>query len=129
MDSNTNYVPVKEIFSIKPFYVQNFTEFCRGIGNRIKMTFDLLCGESYERALQLDTVDENTIEFTGTAYNILGLYDKIMNCPDMRVECSMKREEIIPNYITDPIDRFIREKGTSVIKDVSKYTVQFKRIG
>lgn len=128
MDSNTNYVPVKEIFSIKPFYVQYFTEYCRGIGNHIRMTFDLLAGESYERAVQLDTINNNTIEFTGSAYSILGLYDKIMNCPDIKVECSMKREEIVPNFITDPVDRFIREKGTSIIKDVSKYTVQFRRI-
>lgn len=129
MDSNTNYVPTSKIFDIRGFYDKNYTGYCKNIGPKISLIFDLLAGESYERALQLETVDENTIEFTGTAYNILGLYDKIMNCPDMRVECNMKREEIIPSYITDPIDRFIREKGTSVIKDISKYTVQFKRVG
>lgn len=129
MDSNTNYVPTSKIFEIRKFYDENYTEYCKGIGSHIRLTFDLLAGESYERALQLNTIDENTVEFTGSAYNILGLYDKIMNCPDMKVECSMKREDIIPNYITDPIDRFIREKGTSVIKDVSKYKVQFKKVG
>lgn len=129
MDSNTNYVPTSMIFNIRKFYDINYTGYCKNIGPKISLLFDLLAGESYERALQLETVDNNTIEFTGSAYSILGLYDKIMNCPDIKVECSMKREEIVPNFITDPVDRFIREKGTSIIKDVSKYTVQFKRIG
>ena len=51
-----------------------------------------------------------------------------MGCKDLNVICNMKREDLIPDLITDPIDRCIREKGTCIIKDLSKYTIQFHRI-
>lgn len=127
-DSNTNYLPVSKIFDIKKFYDKNYTEYCESFGPRIKLLFDLLSGVSYERAVTLKQIDDDTIEYTGNSYSLVGLYDKIMGCPDLNVECSMRREDLIPNLVTDPIDRFIRENGTCVIKDLSKYTIQFHRI-
>lgn len=127
-DSNTNYVPVSKIFDIKEFYDINYTGYCRSFGPRIVLLFDLLSGVSYERAVTLKQIDNDTIEYTGTSYSLIGLYDKIMNCPDLNVECSMNREDLVPNFITNPIDRFIREKGTCMIKDISKYTIRFHRI-
>lgn len=127
-DSNTNYVPVKEIFDIKRFYDINYTEYCKSFGPKIVLLFDLLSGVSYERAVTLKQIDEDTIEYKGSSYSLIGLYDRIMECKDIKVECSMKREDIVPNFITNPINRFIKEKGTCIIKDTSKYTIQFHRI-
>ena len=74
-------------------------------------------------------IDDNTIEFTGNAYSMIRMYDRIMRCKDFKVECSVRREDLIPNFVNHPIDRFIREKGTNIVKDLSSYTVQFKRVG
>lgn len=128
-DSNTNYVPVSKIFEIRKFYDTYYTDFCAGFGPKIKLLFDLLAGDAYERAMPMKMIDENTIEFTGNAYSMLRMYDKIMGCSDLRVECDTKREDLVPKWVTHPIDRFIREKGTNIIKDLSSYTVRFRRIG
>lgn len=127
-DSNTNYVPTSKIFDIKKFYDINYTGYCKSFGPKIVLLFDLLSGVSYERAVTLKQIDEDTIEYTGNSYSLIGLYDRIMGCKDLNVICNMKREDLIPDLITDPIDRFIREKGTCIIKDLSKYTIQFHRI-
>ena len=128
-DSNTNYVPVSKIFEIRKFYDTYYTDFCAGFGPKIKLLFDLLAGDAYERAMPMKMIDKDTIEFTGNAYSMIKMYDKIMGCKDLKVECNMKREDLIPNFVQNPIDRFIREKGTNIVKDLSSYTVQFKRIG
>ena len=87
-----------------------------------------MAGDAYERAMPMKMIDDNTIEFTGNAYSMVRMYDKIMGCKDLKVECSMKREDLIPKFVQNPIDRFIKEKGTNIVKDLSSYTVQFKRI-
>lgn len=127
-DSNTNYFGIRDLFSIRKFYDINYTGFCETVGPKIKLLFDLLVGPSYESAAPMTTIDDNTIEFTGNAYGLGKLYDKIMRCPDIRVECDTPRESLVPNFINHPIDRFIREGGTSIIKDTSKYTIRFKKL-
>lgn len=129
MDSNTNYVRLDRIFSISKYYKTNFTEYCKGITPHISLLFDLNCGISYERATELKQIDEDTIEFSGSAYQLLSLYDKLMNHKDLiQIECNVKREDLIPQFVTNPIERFILEKGTSMIKDLSKYTIQFHKV-
>lgn len=128
-DSNTNYVPVSKFFEIRKFYDKNYTEYCASNSVGITLLFDLLGGQSYERAVPIKTIDDNTIECTGSAYSLIGIYDKLVNDKEIKVVCNMKREELIPNFVTNPIERFIIEKGTSMIKDLSKYTVQFKKVG
>lgn len=127
-DSNTNYVPISKVFEIRKFYDEHYTGYCSSFGPKIKLLFDLLLGVSYEKACPMKMIDDNTIEYKGNAYSLLGIYDKIMNCPELKVECSVKREELVPEFITDPIDRFIREKGTCIVKDVSKYKIQFHKL-
>ena len=129
-DSNTNYIPVSKIFEIRKFYDKNYTEYCAGIGPKIVLLFDLLSGYSYETAKELKTVDQNTIQFSGDAYSLLKIYDKIMACPDLRVECSMTRDEIIGSMqlIQHPIDRFIRENGCNMTKDISNIKVEFRKL-
>ena len=127
-DSNTNYVPISKIFDIRKFYDINYTDYCSSFGPRIKLLFDLLSGVSYEKACPMKQIDENTIEYKGSAYSLLAIYDRIMNCKDLKVECNVSRDSLVPKWITNPMDRFIRENGTSIVKDISKYTIQFKRL-
>lgn len=128
-DSNTNYLNIKHIMNIRSYYDEFYTRYCKGITPHISLLFDLNCGISYERATELKQIDEDTIEFSGSAYQLLSLYDKLMNHKDLiQVECSVKREDLIPQFVTNPIERFILEKGTSMIKDLSKYTIQFHKV-
>ena len=129
-DSNTNYIPISKIFEIRKFYDKNYTEYCAGIGPKIVLLFDLLAGYSYETAKELKTIDQNTIQFSGDAYSLLKIYDKIMACPDLKVECSMTRDEIIGSMqlIQHPIDRFIRENGCNMTKDISNIKLEFRKL-
>lgn len=85
-------------------------------------------GYSYEEANELKTIDENTIEFKGSAKSILKLYDKIMNC-SLNVECDMKREDIVEaqKLVRSPYHRFILEGGCNMSKDQSKIKVRFHK--
>lgn len=127
-DSNTNYVPVEKFFEIRKFYDKNYTEYCANNSVGITLLFDLLAGQSYERAVPIKMIDDNTVECTGSAYSLLGLYDKLVGNKNIHVICNLSRDELIPKFVSNPIERFIREKGTSIIKDLSKYTIQFKKI-
>lgn len=131
MDSNTNFLKLDRFFSIFNYYRKNFTDYClNNMGNvRIHLLFDLLIGTAYNSAQTINQIDDNTIEITGDADSLLSLYDRLLGFPDLiKVECSVKREDLIPQLVTNPIERFIIEKGTSMIKDLSKYTIQFHKI-
>lgn len=78
--------------------------------------------------MDMKALDDHTIQFTGNAYSLRKIYEKIMNCKALNVECDTKYEDLVPEWVTDPIDRFIREKGTNIIKDLSSYTVTFKKL-
>jgi hypothetical protein len=123
------YPYINYSYSPDKFYDTYYTSYCAGYGPKIKLLFDLLAGDAYERAMPMKMIDDNTIEFSGNAYSMIKMYDKIMNCPDLKVECNVKREDLVPKWVTHPIDRFIKEKGTNIVKDLSSYTVQFRRIG
>ena len=127
-DSNTNYVPVEKLFEISKFYDKYFTEYCASYGPKIVLLFDLLAGTGYESAMPMKVIDDNTIEFTGSAYQLTSLYERLMDCPDIQVQADKSKEELVPMWIEDPVQRFLIEKGTCVWKDVSSYTVQFKKI-
>lgn len=75
--------------------------------------------------MEMKTIDDKTIEFSGSALSMLSLYDRLMNSKDISISCSVKREDLVPNWVTNPVERFIREKGTCIRKDLSNYTVQF----
>lgn len=130
-DSNTNYVPVSKIFDMRKYYDEHYTAFCAGINPPgIYLLFDLLAGYSYELAAPLKQIDNDTIEFSGSATSILKIYDKIMNCPDIRVESDMKRDDVVSQIalVDDPYYRFILEGGCNMTKDLSKVTVRFHRV-
>lgn len=126
-DSNTCNLPADKIWEIRKFYDTNFTDFCyKSTG--IKLLFDLEVGSNYNDSCSMKQVSDDIVEFTGNAKSLLQIMDRMNECPNLRYETSIPREQIIPNYIEDPIQRFIMEAGCSMIKDTSKYTVQFKKL-
>lgn len=129
-DSNTNYVPVEKIFEIRKFYDKNYTDHCATVGPKIRLLFDLLAGYSYETAKELKQMDDNNIEFTGDAYSLLKIYDKIMNCKKINVVCDKTREEIVNSMqlVDDPYYRFILEGGGNMTKDISNITIRFTKL-
>ena len=129
-DSNTNYAPVAKIFEIRKFYDKNFTNYCAGIGPKILLLFDLLSGYSYETAKEMKHLESDVIEYKGDAYSLLKIYDKIMNCRDLNVECNVTRDYIVSNiqFVQDPYYRFILEGGCNMTKDISKISIQFRKI-
>ena len=119
------------MFDILAFYQKNYTEYCAQCGPKIRLLFDLLVGYGYESACPLKQIDENTIEFTGPATNILLIYNKIMGCKHIKVECDKTREEIEDSkkMVLDPYYRTILEEGCSIEKDQSDITVRFHKLG
>ena len=63
----------------------------------------------FDYVLKDDTLKEKT--FTDNCNSIEKFKDDI------------PREQIVPCYVEDAMERFIKEKGTSLIKDESYYTV------
>ena len=129
-DSNTNIVPTEKIFDMRKFYDKNYTMYLKGVRPHIMLLFDLLVGTAYEYAKTLEQIDDDTIQFTGDCTSLLKLYDKIMNCKKLKVECNMTREELVNGrkMITDPMQRFIMENGCSLEKDVSTVDIRFHRV-
>ena len=73
-------------------------------------------------------MSDDIVEFKGNAHSILQIMDRMNECPGLVYETSIPREEIIPNYMTNPMLKFIDERGCSMVKDKSKYKVQFKKL-
>lgn len=126
-DSNTNYFPIEKIFEIKEFYREHFTKFCQEQLN-IPFLFDLLVGTNYNDAVELEDVSENTVKLSGNAHSLLAILNKIDSDSNIVYKLNRSREDLIPNYVTDPIERFIKESGTSLIMDKSFYEIEIQRI-
>lgn len=94
----------------------------------IKLLFDLECGSNYNDTCSLVNISDDIVEFKGNALSLHQIMDRMDECSGLKYETSMSREEIVPKFIENPILRFIDEKGCSMRKDLSKYTVQFKKL-
>jgi hypothetical protein len=126
-DSNTCNFPADKLWSLHAFYDKNFTEFVyKKCG--LNLLFDLEVGSNYQDSCNMKQVSDDIVEFKGNARSILKIMDRMNECPGLKYETNIPREQIIPNYMTNPILRFIDEKGTSMVKDTSKYVVQFKKL-
>ena len=127
-DSNTNYFPIDNLFDLRKSYDQYFTGYCT---ERVHspFLFELYVGVAYQRSAEVKQIDDNTIEMEASAYIINGILEKIDNESHLIVETSIPRDQIVPNFIENRFDRFIREEGCSVVMDTSKYKVQIKKIG
>lgn len=126
-DSNTCDFPAHKVWDIRKHYDKNFTDFCYNTCG-IKLLFDLEVGNTYQDSCSMKQIDDDTVEFKGNARSILMIIEKMNEDPLCKYEINIPIEDIKPNYIQHPLDRFIREKGCSYVMDTSKYSVQFKRI-
>ena len=118
-DSNTNYFPINKLFELKPFYDKNFTEFCRHQCG-VPFLFDTLIGTNYNDAVELTQIDDKTIKLKGACDALNQILDKIEFESNLKVSCDKTREEIKSDFITNPIERFIKADGTSVVMDRNK---------
>ena len=73
-------------------------------------------------------ITDDIVEFKGNARSILMIMDRMDECPGLKYETNISRDQIIPNYMTNPMLRFIDEKGASMVKDTSKYVIQFRKL-
>lgn len=126
-DSNTCNFPAHKIWEIRKFYDENFTDFCYNTCG-IKLLFDLEVGSTYHDSCSMKSIDEDTVEFSGNARSLLMIMDRMDEDPLCNYEINVPKESIMPNFVQHPMDRFIKEKGCSFVMDVSKYSVQFRRI-
>ena len=126
-DSNTCNFSADKLWYVKSFYDKNFTQFCH---NKSKLTllFDLMVGVNYQDVCEFKQISDNLIELKGTARSILQIMDAMDECPGLLWEADHTREEIVPKYVEHPIQRFILEKGASMVLDQSKYKVQFIKL-
>jgi hypothetical protein len=138
-DSNTNYFPVDKLWDIKGFYDKNFTEFCRDACG-VPFLFDLLIGSNYEDAVGFNQLDDITISMSGNGKSILQILDKLDNESNIKykilsvkdknskIDLNPIKESIVMNTIDNPIERFIRENGTNIFMDLSKYEVVLEKL-
>lgn len=126
-DSNTCNLPADKVWSLHEFYDKNFTKFVYDKCG-LNLLFDLEVGSTYQDSCNMKQIDDRTVEFKGNARSILMIMDRMDECPGLKYETSMPRDQIIPNYMTNPMLRFIDEKGVSMVKDTSKYIVQFRKL-
>ena len=127
-DSNTNYFPIDRLFELRSAYDKYFTGWCSEF-IKSPFLFDLFLGSAYQKSAEVKQIDDNTIEMEASAYIINGILEKIDNESHLIVETSIPRDQIVPNFIENRFDRFIREEGCSLIMDTSKYKVQIRKIG
>ncbi len=126
-DSNTGSIPCHKLWGIKKYYDKNFTDYCRKYTN-IMLLFDLMVGSGYESACEFKQVSDDVVELSGTAHALQMIIDRMNEDSELVYETNIPREEIVPSYVTNPMSRFIKESGCSMVKDESKYTVQFKKL-
>jgi len=92
------------------------------------LLFDLMIGVGYNSVAKLSPIDERTVELTGTARALKMIANSMDECKDLVYETNIPVESLKENYIIDPIDRFIREKGCSMVLDTSEYTLRFRKL-
>ena len=96
--------------------------------SQMTLLFDLNVGVTYSDVTLLKAIDSKTVELTGTARALKMIANSMDECPKLEYETNIPVMELQENYITHPIDRFIREKGCSMILDKSEFTVRFHKL-
>ena len=126
-DSNTCDFSADKLWGIRSFYDKNFTDFCYE-KTGIKLLFDILIGVTYEDACEAKQISDDIVELKGNARSHLMIIEEMNNCPGLKYEINVPLESIVPNYIEDPVQRFVKEKGCSMVMDKSSYTIQYRKL-
>ena len=100
----------------------------------------LLIGSNYEDAVGFNQLDDITISMSGNGKSILQILDKLDNESNIKykiisvkdknskIDLNPIKESIVMNTIDNPIERFIRENGTNIFMDLSKYEVVLEKL-
>ena len=121
-DSNTNYVPAGFMPHLRAFYDENFTKFTREFTG-VPFLYDLFVGANYNDCCLLNTINEHKISIGGSNSDILKILGKL---DDARVDYAINidRRDLIPEYVENPIERFIRDSiNTNIEMDISENNV------
>ena len=126
-DSNTSDFPAQKLWEIRKFFDKQFTEYCYNQVH-INLLFDVLIGVSYQDSLEAKQISDDIVELKGNARSHIMVLEQLDHCPGLKYEINIPRDQIIPKFIEDPMQRFIIEKGSSMIMDKSSYTIQYKKL-
>ena len=85
-------------------------------------------------------IDDKTISMSGNGKSIIQILDKLDNESNInykilkvtdknsKTDLNPIRESIVMKPVDNPIERFIRENGTNIFMDLSKYEVVLEKI-
>ena len=96
--------------------------------SQMTLLFDLNVGVTYHDVTLLKAIDSKTVELTGTARALKMIVNSMDECSELVYETDVPVMELQENYITHPVDRFIREKGCSMVLDKSEFVVKFHKL-
>ena len=126
-DSNLVNFPSSFLWSLWEYYTENFMNFVyRDSGLLLK--FDLNIGRTYNDMVEMKQISEDIVELTGSARSLKMIMQSMNECKGLKYQINMPVEDIKENYIEDPLQRFIHEKGCCMVYDDSKFSVQFKKL-
>lgn len=124
-DSSTTYFPAGFMPWLRLFYDENFTEYSRQFTG-IPFLYDLFVGANYDDCCLAVQKAQDTVEISGSNDAILKILNKL---DEAGVEYALNkdRRDIIPEYVENPIERFIRSSVNTCIQlDISENTVEIK---
>lgn len=110
---------------LRPFYDENFTGFTRGFTG-VPFLYDLFIGANYNDCCLMTQLSDDTVKLGGSNSDILKILSKL---DEARVDyCIDKdRRDFIPEYVNNPIERFIRDSvNTNIEMDISENDVTIK---
>lgn len=126
-DSSQNLFSINLIWDLVKFYRKYFYDFAENRSG-IKFDYDLEIGIDYGNTMTIKQLENDNLQFTGTGSTIRKFLYKVYNESDLKVSCSMKEEEIIPNMDNSAMSRFIKERQCCMEHDDSKYTITLKKL-
>lgn len=124
-DSNTNYVPTGFMPYLRSFYDENFTGFTRSFTG-VPFLYDLFIGANYNDCCLMEQLAPDTVKISGTNSDILKILGKLDES-GVEYQLSVDRRDLVPEYVLDPIERFIRDSiNTNIEMDVSEGSTEIK---
>lgn len=124
-DSNTNQVPAGFMPWLRPFYDENFTGFTRGFTG-VPFLYDLFIGANYNDCCLMEQLAQDTVKISGTSSDILKILYKLDES-GVEYQLSIDRRDLVPEYVSNPIERFIRDSiNTNIEMDVSSASTEIK---
>lgn len=124
-DSNTNQVPAGFMPYLRPFYDENFTGFTRGFTG-VPFLYDLFIGANYNDCCLMEQLAVDTVKLSGSNSDLNKILFKLDQA-GVEYQLNKDRRDLIPEYVTNPIERFIRDSvNTNIEMDISENNVEIK---